>query len=266
MADTRTKLTSKESIRVMNDVTEFVKIQLGYPVVDVEITDDQIRRITEMVLTKMSQFSCILLHETVAVIAANGEYSSYNAKIDAKKFKYRISYIYDILKSRGNNDIMTGTSDIAGIPMGWALRNGDSTLNDYSNLVNNITNLYNERVLTTRLLGAMKDNISYDYFKDDETIWLDVGYPSCRSVTIEYIPILTIDNLDVVERTPDAYQILVSLVTAYTMISLGRARGKYTTSNYDWSIQSSELVESGKNLLDQLDKLLRQCYSHNIID
>lgn len=266
MANTITELKSKESIRVLGDTLEYVKIQLGYPIVDVEIDDNQIRKISEIVLNKMSQFSCVLLHETVPVIASNGEYSSYNAKIDVTKFKHRVSYIYDIFKSKGSNDIMTGMSDIAGIPMGWALRNGDSTLNDYSNLINNITNLYNERVLSTRLLGAMKDQLSYDYFKDDEVIWLDTGYPSCRSVTIEYVPILTIDNLDLVSRTPDAYQIFVSLVTAYTMISLGRARGKYTTNNFDWSVQSSELVESGKTLEKQLDDLLRQCYTHNIID
>jgi len=260
-------VTPEDNQEVLDYIKESVRFELGAPIVEVELSDAVIESLVKRALIIMAKYSLLVVWHYVPIVRmdVNGQLSYYK-EIDTSTFPLEISYILDVIKSRGSNDVLTNTSDISGIPLGWAIRSGRSSMNNYTDTISNIATMYNERILVSRLSGGFKDACTYDYDKARKKLRMDVGYPASSNVTIEYVPILTTDQVGIVKNVPEAYDFLTQYAIALAMISLGRARGKYTVSNYDWSISSSELIDTGKAKIEKLLEMVNTSYSRAIGD
>jgi hypothetical protein len=260
-------ISDDDNYEVLSYIRDSVKFELGYPIVDVELTDDVIDSLIKRTLTIMSKFSLLaVLHTEPLIRNSENQNAAYYLPIDTSKFPLKISYILDILKSRGSNDVLTNTSDISGIPLGWAIRSGRSSMNNYTDTISNISTMYNERILVSRLAGSFKDQCTYDFDKPRQLLYIDVGYPASNNITIEYVPQLTIEQVGIVKNYPEAYDFLVQHSIALSMIALGRARGKFSVANYDWSVSSTELITSGQAKIDALIERTTNSYSRAMTD
>jgi hypothetical protein len=255
-------ISQEDNDEVMNYIKESVRFELGGPMVDVEISDAVIESLTKRALIIMAKYSLVTAWHTVSIVRMiTGGQISYAKEVDTSVFPLEISYITDVIKSRGSNDVLTNTSDISGIPLGWAVRSGRSSMSNYTDTISNVATMYNERILAARLSGAFKDSCTWDYDKLRRKIYIDVGYPASSNITFEYVPLLTKDQVGLLKNLPEAYDFLTQYVVALSMQALGRARGKYTTSQYDWSISSTELITSGQAKIDKLMEMVNTSYS-----
>lgn len=259
-------ITEEQNYEVLQFIKDSVAFELGGPMVDVEIPDESIEKLVQRALTILSKYSLVVIWHTVALRTSEGTESSFARYVDTTDFPFKISYIVDILKSRGNNDALANTADIAGIPMGWALRSGRSSQTNYTDMIGSVSTLLNERALVSRLLGSFKDQCTYDLDKPRNRLWIDVGFPASSNITLEYIPRLTIDQIGILEYFPEAYDFITQYTIALSMISLGRARGKYAVGNYDWSISSADLVTSGQAKIEKLMEMVNTSYSRAMSD
>lgn len=261
-------VSAEDNAEVLEYIKESVKFELGGPIVEVELTDAVIESLVKRALMIMSKYSLLVNWHTIPIVRGNTPDGSvaYYKELDLSKLNLKVSYILDVLKSRGNNDVLSNTSDISGIPLGWAIRSGRSSMNNYTDTISNISTMYNERVLVSRLAGAFKDQCTYDFDKARQKLRVDVGYPASSSITLEYVPILTIDQVGIIKYFSEAYDFLTQYTIALSMISLGRARGKFTVANYDWSISSTELITSGQAKIDALMTMIHNAYSHVSMD
>lgn len=261
-------INPEEQYKVLTHIKDSVKYELGYPMVDVELPDKVIELSISRALTEMAKYGLLTLWQSVplTLTSTSGVQSTTFRQIDTSGFLFKISYIVDILKSRGSNEVLTNTSDISGVPLGWAIRSGRDSMNNFTDTISNISMMYNERILVSRLAGTFKDNCSFDFDKARQVLHIDPGYPPSSNITIEYVPILTIDQIGILQNFPDALDFLTQYTVALSLIAIGRARGKFQVSNYDWSISSTELITSGQNKQEKLIEGIRNAYSHIITD
>lgn len=261
-------VNEEQQHKVLTHIKDSVKYEFGYPMVDVELPDKVIELSIARALTVMAKYSLLTLWVSVPLIltTTSGVQSTNFCAVDTSNFMFRISYITDILKSRGGNEVLTNTSDISGVPLGWAIRSGRESMNNFTDTISNISMMYNERILVSRLAGTFKDNCTYDFDKSRQLLHVDPGYPPSTNITLEYVPILTIDQIGILENYPDALDFLTQYTIALSLISLGRARGKFQVNNYDWSLSSTELINSGTAKEAALIEGIRNAYSHVITD
>lgn len=259
-------ISPADNTEVLDDIKDSIRFELGGPIVDVELSDEVIEALIKRALIIMAEYSfAVVLHTVPITRVQTGGLTSYRS-VDTSKFPFAISYILDVFKSRGSNEVMSNTSDIAGIPLGWAIRHGRSSLNNYTDMVSNITTLHNERVLLARQFGAFKDSMTYDYDPTRQRIFFDAGFPASSNITFEYVPILKLNQVGLLKNIPQARDFLTQYSIALCMISLGRARGKFTVGNYDWSISSTELISTGKEKIAELIKDAKSSYTRVMTD
>jgi hypothetical protein len=259
-------ISEADNAAVLDEIKESVRFELGGPIVDVELSDAVIESLIKRALNIMAKYSLAVIWHTEPITRVDKGGVNHYRYLDTRNFPFEVSYILDVFKSRGSNEVLSNTSDIAGIPLGWAIRHGRSSLNNYTDMVSNITTLHNERVLLARQFGSFKDSMTYDYDPARKIILIDAGYPASSNVTIEYVPIITLDRIGIVRNIPQAFDFLTQYSIALSMISLGRARGKFSVGNYDWSISSSELITSGQAKIDKLMEMVNLSYSRAMTD
>lgn len=244
------------SQEVLNNIADYVKMELGAPLVDVEIPDHVLLKIIDRSIKSISKYNLIVLWHTVI---------PNNKKIDLSSFPNRVSYVIDVLKSKGDSlSNTTAMTSMFGFPAGLRTVR---TSNSYPyGTITDITSIFNESVLMQKNMMAYKDNLSFDIDRTNNILYLDTGLVGEYNVTVEYVPLLELNDLYLLKSNQDAMDVISKLSAGYTMILLGRARGKYQTSNYSWSISSDELLSEGKRLVSETEAYLNHNYSYDVID
>lgn len=245
------------SSEILNDIADYIKIELGAPMVDVEIPDQVILKNVELALRKLSRYNLVVLWHTVTAV---------NNRVDLSKFPHRVSYIVDVLSSSGNSITgMNALSNIFGIPAGIKISTVNSMGAPFTS-ISDLTSVLAESVIMSRNLNAYKDGCSIDFDYVNNYLYVDMSTSMNSNITIEYVPVLTIYDLYLLARDQTSYDILLKYAAGLCKISLGRARGKYSMSGYDYSLSSDELLSSGKSEIESLDNELKLNYSHIILD
>lgn len=247
-------LLSKE---MLNDVADYIKIELGAPIVDVELPDSVIIKCLELALRKISRYNLVVLWYTTVVS---------DHKIDLSTLPHRVSYVVDVLKSNGDSlTNMTALSSFFGFPAGMKV--AKSSYGSPFVSMSDLTSIFAESVIMSRNLNSYKDNMSIDYDYVNNMLYIDPGMSADLTVTLEYVPVLTVDDLYLLARDQTTYDVLLKYATGLCLLSLGRARGKYSTSgNYNYALSSDEMISSGKQYISEIEDELKLNYSHIIMD
>lgn len=224
-----------------DNVKSWVKRKLGYPVVQVELTDDQLEDCIDDAL------------DEIAPWVVQRQYITLPASQCMDLSPYNVSYVINVHKADGEQDAQAQV-DVFN-PMSYTEIRGGSSIRGYT-----YTRI--EQQLYTGLVQQLKDNISYRFIKPK--LYLDIGYPTATRVTIEYSP-----EIDDLESITDAlYQKFVKrFALAYARAVLSDIRGKYAVSGSPVELDgSTQESKSDKELESIRQELKDTVTTHFMVD
>lgn len=199
-----------------DSIKEWIKRQLGAPLLNVELSDDQLEDCIDDALDEIAPW--VVQRQFVTLPSSEC--------IDVSE--YDMAYVINVHKASTRSSTTFTQPDV---------------FNPYSfNVVsNNRALVYDrlEQILYDKSNQSIKDNISFRLI--DSKLYLDVGYPSSVNVTIEYSPKVK-DLSTIKDRLYQRFVRRFSL--AYSRVLLATIRGKYSVSNtpvtLDSDFQSSQ--------------------------
>lgn len=214
------------------DLIEWVKTQLGYPVVDLEIPDVTISSCIDNALDEVTPW---LPLEHIITVPVTG------TCIDLTE--YRVGTIVSIHKAP-TDELNTGTIDP------FTYQHHDLT--DMSIITN---------MLETQRIGYYKDNISYQLIGSQ--LYIDPGIPIPSTITIEYY--LDDNSVDVEDYTDRRYlKFLKDFTLAFVRGVLSDIRGKYTPSNSPVMLDSDTQLDRSNSELHRLRQALEDASNASV--
>lgn len=238
------------------DYVNFIILQLGGTVVDIELEND-VGKMVDLALLKCKPFI-----GTTRLLTVSG-----TNHVDLSK--YHVYTVVDVYKgdtmalssvsesqSQGTAGDATGAGGYDAYLFSPSMFNfydaftGQSTgTSSMDSLV--ITMLSNQLMNTIR--GGTSD---VDFYQDGDELYIDLtGAGAGGSITIEYIP----DYQDVSEITePFWVNFILNMALALTKVALGRARSKYNISGLPYELDGDTLLSEGTTELEQLNEQLRE--------
>lgn len=196
----------------LKEYNEKIKRKLGYPTVNVELTDEQLEDAVMDAFQEIDAYMTDPQHITLP----------YTNRIDMSK--YEVDYISTIYKA----------------PVG--LDNSNLlTLDMYFYGSMSIENL-GARLSAERVSLSLKDRLSHKWI--DPYLYVDMAPPYSSSITIEYIPKYS----DVKSITsPYWIALILRLAVANAKETLGRVRGKHRVSASPVEVDGDTLLSEASS-------------------
>lgn len=220
-------------------ICSWIKRKLGAPLINVELSDDQLNDCIDDSLDEVSPW--IVQRQYITVPAARC--------IDLTKYKPA----YVIYVHKASSTAADGNSPQLDVFNPYS----------YTVITSNRAMVYDrlEQILYSRSNLTLKDNISFKLIKSYEEsgnrsykLYLDVGYPVSDNVTIEYSP--QIDNIASV--SDNLYRRYIrEFALAYSRKLLSDIRGKYNVSSTPMSLDASDQNSKADKDLDRLREELK---------
>lgn len=236
-------------------VSEWTKRQLGYPTVNVELTDEQLDDCIDSALEEIAPWVVQRKYVTLPV----------SERIDLSQ--YNVAYVINVHKTDSSTSGVEGSS-IDPFSASYQFINlhdvspeQGSTLSSTS-WMHQYTNTRLEYQLSKQITQNFKDNISYRYI--DPYLYLDIGVPTSSRVTIEYSnKILDLDDI-----SDELYKRYVKRFTlAYAREILSDIRGKYEVSGSPVTLDGDNQDNKYSRDIDELRQELQDTVStHFMVD
>lgn len=225
-------------------IVTWIKSKLGYPVIELELTEDQLDICIDDAL------------EEIAPWVVQRQYVTVPASECIDLSKYNVSYVINVHKANGSD----GTVDSNAKSRVDVFDSSSYTM--VRNSSQGITYTRIESQLFDNLQQSTKDNISYRYIKPK--LYLDVGVPTATMVTVEYSP--NIDDLDSI--TDPMYKKFVKrFALAFARAMLSDIRGKYSVSGSPVELDGSTQESKSDKELEQLRQELKDTVNtHFMVD
>ena len=244
-----------------DDLIEYIKRSLGYPVVQVELTDDQIQMAIDDAIQEIQPWYTSYRYVTVNVSRA----------IDLSE--YGVLEVTDIFKVH-SGDSADADSDpfylqtqlnqgTMSIQNSQGFGRGHRFASDAIKVDRDMFYMSLSNVVRQRTAKDFKDNISYRFI--DDTLYIDVGVPRSSTITIEYIPkVLEVEDF----VDDDRYvRYLKDLSVAFSNILLSRIAGKYEVSTSPSTVNHDRMYQDGRDEVERIRLDLREtAMSHYITD
>lgn len=221
-------------------ITAWIKAKLGYPTVEIELTDEQLDICIDDALDEIAPWVVQRQYVTLPVQEC----------IDLSE--YNVAYVIAVHKADG------------------AINTGDNSIdvfNPYTYMevrssYQGITYSRIEEQLFQNLQQSTKDNISWKYIKPK--LYLDIGVPVASQVTVEYSP--NIDDLD--SLTDPMYKKFVKrFALAFARAILSDIRGKYSVSGSPVELDGSTQDSKSERELNELREELKDTVNtHFMVD
>lgn len=220
------------------DIKSWIKSKLGYPVVMVELTDEQLDICIDDSLDELAPWIIQPEYATLPVSECI-DLSDYDASYVIRVHKG------DKQSSMDNTDVFNPMSYMTIMKSSSGYFEYNASYRFMDKMVNNT-----------------KDNISFKYIKPK--LYLDIGYPSSTTCVIEYSKTI----LDVKDITDQLYiRLLKQFALVYARLMIYEIRGKYTVSNSPTSLNAdTELNQANQDLENLRQQLLSSVSSSFILD
>lgn len=207
------------------------KTALGYPVITLYVTDDQIEKLIRSAIRKCSYKACPTHLVTLSAGTGVVDLSAYN--VDAVKFVYSA----DVVSSGG----CSGSCDIC--QKLCTYRGTGDLMTERSRIYDTLANNYSRAEIENFTIS--------DWRLDGNLLYLD-NYSGM--ITIEYIKKdIEFSDLDSGWRSwVERYSL------ALVKITEGRIRSKFKISSGPFEIESDELVSEGNSDLQELETQLNE--------
>lgn len=221
-------------------ISAWIKAKLGYPTVEIELTDEQLNICIDDALDEIAPWVVQRQYVTLPVQEC----------IDLSE--YNVSYVIAVHKANGAANSSDNQLDVFS-PYTYMEVRGSYQGITYSRI---------ESQLFDNLQQATKDNISWKYIKPK--LYLDIGVPVATQVTIEYSP--NIDDLD--SLTDPMYKKFVKrFALAFARAILSDIRGKFSVSGSPVELDGSTQDSKSERELEELRQELRDTVNtHFMVD
>lgn len=244
---------------VKHELMDYIKRQLGYPTVNVEVTDEQLEDCIQRAVNDINPWYTVFKYITVDVG---------NHCIDLTE--YKIKDVTDVMKvfdsasiNSKNKDsgvdpfTYSGMNAYYGIPM-YSMQKYNNAISNRQNIhkvISSYAQMYQEQfysqlavILQRKTAGTLYENISWKFY--DNKLYIDTGVPSTTVVTIEYIPnAITVEDFD--DNTPYCSS-LKDLSTAFALQLQARVVGKYQVSNSPTSINYQDMRADAEREIERV--------------
>lgn len=213
-----------------------ILLQLGFPVVDVEI-DKQLEKIIDMAFREIKHYITDTRTATIP----------YSEKIHIEEGKFNkgkdmINTVVYILRSNTPNRI----ADFQDI---MYLASRQSSL-QYVSLTD-----YNRALQTIQLKNMIATDLDFYWDKINSDLYVYANYPKPESITVVYIPEYNCVE-DIVE--PFWQNLLRRLALALTKQILGRVRGKFKLNSSTYELDSDVMLSEASAELDEIRGFLNE--------
>ena len=224
---------------------DICKRKLGWPILELELDDEQIQSVVEMSLIELQRYINHTRYVTV----------SFSSALDVSEYHISdVRAVYPADDSLGIPSMSDGSGNLYANTLNstldpaawWMYYNGAS--GQVSNFTTYIDNYYAYTMTRKGVnMGDLK-RLTFNYNKASEILYIN-NNAQCSYVTIEYVP--RFDNVE--EITNDAWiDILIRYSVANLKITLGRVRSRFTQSNALWASDGETLLNEGNAELAEL--------------
>lgn len=225
----------------LSEYIEEIKLELTGGILELELPDESIGNVVKKAFREIQRYIDSTKLVTVPFASC----------IDLTDFK--CSSITRIYRTEGytgdSSSIDNSTVDPMYAQRWMAFSSGGTmyNLNDY--MLNYMS--YNTML---QLRNTTTTDLSFKEDKAAQKLYVNVGYDTPKSITIEYVPIFQ----DVSEITSDYWiDILQRMALAMTKIVLGRIRSRYTQSNALWTQDGDTMLNEGNAEINSIREILR---------
>ena len=217
-------------------IIKSIKMSLGYPLVTVELSDEDIEFIVDESIQFLNQYASDTRYLTTTL-------ATKSVDLTAEEFS-DIHSVVQVMKSSQSR--FSGNGELSFGP-------GYATSNIRSGAVSQtMPQVLLERRAMDRLAGALEEPVSYR--QNGQVIYLSES----GTLTIEYVPKWkSVDELD-----SYWYDVVTRYAEAKCKVTIGRARKKFTSSKALHEIDSS-MLEEGNEIIA---KIIEEVRASDLID
>lgn len=238
-------------IMTKEDCINFIKLDLGGNILELELSDDDIGNIVDATLTEI----CRYYDQSIFVTVPFSNCISFDTLINSDHNPYKLEpvSIVKLYRIRGFTGNAVGNQSSNIDPMyaqQWlAFSSGGMTHSLENYLLN---------YMSYSTLQQIRNNISTDLaFKEDKIgrkLYINSTYENPANITIEFIPAVT-----KIEQIVDEYWLDIAkrLSLAYTKRILGRIRTRFTQSNALWTQDGETMLAEGNEEIKEIREILR---------
>lgn len=232
----------------INTFREELKIKLTGGILDLEISDDVIDRLTASALREVQRYINTTLFITVP----------FQRCIDTKELKdasgnqIKVSSIIKIYRTQGYVSSNDGQNVMDPLYASqWQLLSGTGNLYNFQDYALN----YMSWNTILQIRNTTSTDLSFRYDKFNEKLYINVATDSPTNITIEFIP-----RFDSIEEVNSDYwiDVIFRMATALCKIAVGRIRTRYTQTNAIWQQDGEQLLNEGNNELTELRNSLQE--------
>lgn len=224
-----------------HELLDYVKRQLGYPTIEIELTDDQINDSIDNAIDEIKPWYTVFKYLTIDVDKRCIDLSEYNILEVTDVIKVidpeQLSFVSNTL----NFGTLASPTAYGVYPMYATHKYATSRINDQNihTVVSSYAQMYREQyyaylanLVNLKTAGTLIENISWKFV--DNKLYLDTGFPSTKIVTIEYIT--NVKYVEDVEENSRFMRYLKDLSVAFAQLIWARAVGKYSVQGSPTSI------------------------------
>lgn len=228
----------------LSEYREQIKFLLTGGVLETELRDEDYNKIIEFALREVNRY-----YDSTQLVQTNA-----TGCIDLEQLEkdndIKINSISNIYRATATATGTTATQPSMD-PMTvsqWQLMNGATYgLTEW-------TNRYATYTLTQQVMNTTTTDLAFKEDKLGRKLYVDLSQGSGSGLTIEYVPLL--ENVNQV-KGHYWMDILLRLALAYTKITLGRIRTRYTQSNALWNQDGETILAEGNTELTALRERLQ---------
>ena len=259
------------------ELRKYILRQLGYPVVNVELTDEMLDDCVENSLNELSPWYSVFKYETIDV---NGQ-----SCIDLTELN--ILYVTDILPaSKASNQNADGSIDttisalggrgmssLMWLPMSNVYKAGMVTGNNTSihNVISNFALAQRQAfysrlgsLVEQRTRNALQEDKAWNFIDNKLYLYTSENY---SKVTIEYIgKIKDVEDVEDVDTDTHKYiKYLKDLSVAFASQLQARITGKYSDTNSPIKINYEQISKNAENEITRIREELRNTSNRQYI-
>jgi len=228
----------------IQDVIEEVKLELTGVVLELEIEDETIKLVVKKALRELQRY----WDETTIVNIPYASCIDYTGTPLENS-----SSIVKVYRTVGVGNSEDAGNSLTMDPMyaqQWMVFSNAGTMYNLQDYVMN----YAAWNTLTQVRNTMSTDMAFREDKHAHKLYLNNNMSAPGTVAVEYIPKLT----SVEDIKSDYWQdVLVRMCLAFTKITLGRIRTRFSQSNALWGMDGEKLLEEGNTDLKELREVLR---------
>lgn len=217
-------------------LSSYVRRQLGEPLINVELDDDQLNDCIDNAL------------DEIAPWLVQRQFARFDTASQIDLSSINPAYVIKVYKTDGATAI-NGTDNSLDV---FDTFSTSRVISNSQNMIRRNTYARVESMLYHQIQQSLKDDVSFKYIKP--YLYLDLGAPTSKGVMVEYSPSVE----DVSTITNRQYQTYLKRFTlAYARLLLSDIRGKYTVSGSPVELDASTQQDKANAELEYLRQDMR---------